>query len=351
LFPLVYALRLLILGVGVGAIAGTLLHVFDPTGQSPVTASLDTPEAAVASEASTHSSTNPLLPANSNVLANPLGRSQEMSTLRGDIERLIADYPGLQAGVYVLDLDTNDFVSIAGNASFPAASTIKVPVLIAFLQDVDAGKIRLDEPLTMQAEDLAGEAGEMQFQPVGSQFTALETAELMISISDNTATNMLIRRLGGIEAVNERFRSWGLRQTAFQNLLPDLEGTNTTSPEELSTLLARVSQGDLLSLRTRDRLLEIMQSTVTDTLIPAGVNDSRAVIAHKTGTLRHMVGDTGIVDMPTGKRYVITVLMERPDYDDNAQELIRQICGVTYEYLTNSAGNSTATASSGSSQF
>jgi beta-lactamase class A len=341
LFPLVYALRLLILGVGVGAIAGTLLHVFDPTGQSPVSAALDNTEAAIASEASTPSNpnANPLLSG----MLNPLPQGQEMASLKAQMESLIADYPGLRPGVFVYDLDTHDYVTVSGNGVFPAASTIKVPVLIAFLQDVDAGKIRLDEMLTMTEADLAGEAGEMQYMPVGTQFTALETAEMMISISDNTATNILIRRLGGIQALNERFRSWGMRQTVFQDLLPDLEGRNTTSPEDLSHLLARVSQGELLSLRSRDWLLEILQSTITDTLIPAGTNDNRAVIAHKTGTLRHIVGDTGLVIMPTGKRYVITVLMERPEYDDRAQELIRQICGVTYDYLTDLSSPAPAT--------
>ena len=77
----------------------------------------------------------------------------------------------------------------------------------------------------------------MQFQDPGKQFTALETATKMITISDNTATNMLIERLGGAEALNQRFREWGLTQTAIRNVLPDLEGTNTTSAKDLAYLL------------------------------------------------------------------------------------------------------------------
>jgi len=186
--------------------------------------------------------------------------------------------------------------------------------------------------LTMEQKHIGGGSGEMQYQPVGTQYSALETATNMIMISDNTATNMLIDRMGGAAALNQRFRSWGLANSEIRNPLPDLKGTNTTSPKDLSDLLIRVSQGELLSLRSRDRLLEIMRKTVTDTLLPQGL-DPGAVIAHKTGTIDSSVGDAGLIDMPSGKRYAITVLVLRPTDDHRAQELIRRISRATYQYL------------------
>jgi beta-lactamase class A len=184
----------------------------------------------------------------------------------------------------------------------------------------------------MQQNDIATGSGDMQYLPVGSEFTALETATNMIVISDNTATNMILQRLGGIEAVNQRFKEWGLEQTTVRNVLPDLEGTNTTSPKELAAVMSLLSQGELLSMKSRDRAIAIMQGTLTDTLLPTSLG-AGATIAHKTGDIGSLVGDTGLIDMPSGKRYAITAMVKRPHNDDRAQELIRQIAATVYDYL------------------
>jgi beta-lactamase class A len=212
-----------------------------------------------------------------------------------------------------------------------------VPILVALFQEVDAGRVRLDEKLVLQQSDVGEGSGDIQYSPIGSEFTVLETITAMIVISDNTATNMVIRRLGGIEQVNQSFRKWGMQQTAVRKPLPDLEGSNTTSPKELSTLLAMVSQGELLSMKSRDRALDIMRHTLTDTLLPASLGEG-ATISHKTGDIGSLVGDTGIIDMPNGKRYAITALVKRPFNDPRAQDLIRQMSSTVYEYLNQAAG-------------
>lgn len=189
----------------------------------------------------------------------------------------------------------------------------------------------------MQKELIASESGDMQYQPPGTQFSALETVTKMITISDNTATNMVITRLGGIAALNQRFKSWGLTSTVINNNLPDLEGTNTTSPKDMVLLMARLSQGDFVSMRSRDRLLDIMQKVETDSLLPRGLGDG-AAISHKTGDIGSMVGDVGLVDLPNGKRYAIAVLVKRPFNDSRAQDLIRQISRTTYQFFNRPAG-------------
>ena len=236
----------------------------------------------------------------------------------------------------MIDLDTNSYVDFSGTATFPAASTIKVPILVAFFQDVDAGKIRLDEQLVMRPELIGSGSGDMQYQPPGTKFSALETAFKMIAISDNTATNMLIARLGGAAALNQRFQSWGLTATVIRNPLPDLQGTNTTSPRDLANLMAWVNQGDLVSMRSRDRLLDIMRQTVNDSLLPQGLGEG-ATIAHKTGDIGSLIGDVGLVDMPNGKRYVIAALVKRPFNDMQAPALINQISQTTYRALSQPA--------------
>lgn len=322
---LLYGTRLLILGVGVGVIAGTILSVWDPARY-------------FTAGASQSETTEQAAPAPSPVEQLSLQLGQEILPLKNQIQALIAQQPQLTSGIMVVDLDSNTFLNLNAAMALPCASTIKLPVLVAFFEDVDAGKIRLDELLTMRPELVATESGDMQYQPPGSQFTALETASKMITISDNTATNMLIDRLGGKDALNQRFQSWGLTSTVIHNVLPDIDGTNTSSSQDLVSLLGLVSNGKLLSIRSRDRLLDIMRRTVTNSLLPSGLGEG-ATIAHKTGNIGGMTGDVGLVDMPSGKRYLISVIVKRPRNDDQGEELIRQVSRLTYQHFSQPAPN------------
>lgn len=330
--PFLYALRLLILGVGLGVIAGTVLSVWDPTGRYMGLG--PTGEQALPTEATPQPQPSPAA-----LAALDLG--QEMTALKQQVQALASSQPDLTPGVFLVDLDTNAYVDLNGSMVFPAASMIKVPILVAFFQDVDAGKIRLDEQLVLTEDVIAEGSGDLQYQPIGSKYSALETATLMIVISDNTATNMLIKRMGGKEALNQRFQDWGLTNTVINAPLADLTGTNTTTPKDLVSLMALVNRGDLVSLRSRDRLLEIMRRTETNTLLPQGLGPG-ATIAHKTGDIASTVGDVGLIDLPDGKRYLAAVVMKRPDNDDRAQELIRQISKVSYTAFSQATPSPTA---------
>ena len=173
----------------------------------------------------------------------------------------------------------------------------------------------------------------------------------MIVISDNTATNMIIKRLGGFAALNQRFKSWGLTSIVLNTQLPDLEGTNTISTQDMVTLLSMLDRGKLIEPRSRDRFMDIMRRPVTNTLLPQGIGEEARII-HKTGDIGLAVGDAGIVDMPSGKRYAIAVMVKRPDNDQRANELIRQISRATYEHfrtggipaITNSTPPATTTS-------
>ncbi len=317
--PLVYIMRLLILGIGIGAIVGTLLSALDPATHASVKGN-DTAQSQVQESPSPQSR------------VTPLALSQEIFPLKAQVQALAAKNPKLQPGIFIFDLDTGAYIDSNSQYTFPAASTIKLPILVALFQEVDAGKIRLDESLILQPEMMATGSGDLQYQKPGTKYTVLELATKMIAISDNTATNMLIARLGGVEALNKRFHSWGLTATVVHNPLPDLEGTNLTSPQELANLMSIVNQGQMVSLASRDRILDIMQHNEIDNLLPKGLG-AGAVIAHKTGNIGSMLADVGLVDMPTGKRYIIAVMVKRPFNDPSAQELIRQISQTAYEYF------------------
>jgi beta-lactamase class A len=310
---------LLILGVGLGVLAGTVLSIWNPADNYTVGA---------AGNAETQEEQQEQTAAAYNLQALPI--TQEITTLKQKLQEMAAEHPELTPGVYAIELDTGAYLDLNGTQSFSAASTIKVPILIAFFQDVDAGKITLDEILTMKEEHIAEGSGDMQFTEPGTKYSALETATKMSQISDNTATNMLIERLGGAAALNQRFASWGLSNTAIANPLPDLAGTNTTSPQDLVQAMGLVERGQLLSLRSRDRLLKIMQGTVNNSLLPQGLGDG-AAIAHKTGDIGTAISDAGLVDMPNGKRYLMAAIVKRPHNDPAAEELIRQMSQVVYQ--------------------
>ena len=256
----------------------------------------------------------------------------ELLDLKAKLTDLAAEYPNIEPEIFLVDLDNKNYVSINGNTPVSAASTIKLPILVALFQEVDAGKINLEEQLTMTEDVIGTGSGNMQYEKPGTQFTILETATKMMTISDNTATNMLIERMGGMEALNQKFMDWGLTSTRLRNPLPDLTGTNTTSPEDLGNLLARVETGGTISLRSRDRLLHIMRNIVRNTLLPQGLEED-AIIAHKTGDIKSVLGDAGIIDMPNGKRYIAAVLVKRPDNDPQAKEFIQKMSKVAYQYF------------------
>ena len=316
---MLYILRLLIVGVGIGAIVGTALSVLDPATQSTTANS-----SKVENQVQTPSNN----PANQGFYL-----TQEIIPLKSVLQSLVAASPNLTPGIFIADLDTGNYVDLNGNTSLPAASTIKLPILVAFFQDVEVGKIRLDEQLVMTKEMLAGGSGNMRSKPVGSKFTALEVADKMMVISDNTATNMLIARMGGIDALNQRFRSWGLTATTLRNQLPDIQGTNTTNSRELAQVMGMVSKGQLLSnMMSRERILDIMRRNQRRHLLPKGLG-AGATIANKTGYIGAMLGDVGLIELPSGKRYVAAVMVQRPRNDARAETLITSVSRSAYQYF------------------
>ena len=316
---MLYILRLLIVGVGIGAIVGTALSILDPAQNN-------------AASSSNVEQTQAQTPANNPAQNQGFYLNQEIIPLKTVVQSLVAANQNLTPGIFIADLDTGNYVDINGNKSIASASTIKLPILVAFFQDLEAGKIDTKEPLTMTKDMIASGSGDMRSKPVGSKFTTLEVADKMMRISDNTATNMLIARLGGMDELNKRFRSWGLTATTLNNKLPDVQGTNTTSAKELVQVMGMVTKGQLVSKTTSQRIIDIMAGNERRHLLPKGLGTG-ARIANKTGFIGAMLGDVGLVELPTGKRYVVAVMVERPRHDPRAETLIPSISRSAYQHF------------------
>jgi beta-lactamase class A len=147
---------------------------------------------------------------------------------------------------------------------------------------------------------------------------------------------MVIDVLGGKEKLDAEFTSWGLQRTRINNMLGDFKGTNKTSPYDMVYLMARIERGELLSPASRKWMYEVMSRTRIRTLLNPGLAPG-AKIAHKTGDIGMMVGDAGIVTTPEGRRYIVSVQVERPHNDRRANLLIRALSKMIYKCLSQPA--------------
>lgn len=262
-------------------------------------------------------------------IAPPINLTSSLDVLQGKLEQA-SDVKDLRAGIFVSDQQTGRYVDVNGHDSFSAASMIKVPVFVALLEAVDKGRVNPDQMLEIRQDLITGGSGWLQWRPIGSKLSVRDTADLMITISDNTATNMLIDLLGGKQSLNREFVSWGLERTRINNMLGDFEGTNTTSPYDLVYLMARIDRGELLNPPSKQWMYQTMARTRIRTLLPPGLGPG-AHIAHKTGDIASMVGDCGIVTLPSGAKYFVSVQVERPHNDRRANMMIRSLSKMIYD--------------------
>ncbi|HEY9784370.1 MAG TPA: serine hydrolase, partial [Candidatus Obscuribacterales bacterium] len=259
----------------------------------------------------------------------PFSLAYRMDVLEDEL-RKASDKKRLRAGVFAVEPKSGRYVELDARAPYSAASIIKVPVFVSLLVALDRGELKPTDLLTIRQDLITGGSGYLQWRPVDSKLSVKDTAELMIVISDNTATNMLIDALGGREKLNNQFKSWGLKHTRLNNMLADLEGTNTTSPFELAYLMGRIDNGELISDQSREWMYNVMKRTRTRTLLPQGIGPG-AKIFHKTGDIGRMVGDAGIVEAPNGHRFIVAVQVERPHNDRRANEMIRSLSKLIYK--------------------
>ncbi len=339
--PFRLVLRLLVMGIGLDVIAGTVLKLLAPRLASDT---INGPRALPATA-------SPLQPLPQGL---PLGRFEprlELTGLSQAWARLAALDKDLKASGFVLVLDDGRFAQLRSTDPMPAASSIKTPVLLASMEDLDQGLLRWNESLTMTKEVVGGGAGWMGGSPLGTRFPVHEAAAEMIRVSDNTATNLLIKRLGGKAKLNARFRSLGLPATKVNNWLPDLGGTNTTSSRDLARTIALVETGERLSPRARDLFREVMGRTVTRTLIPAGVlrgvtgsstyppdSELRAkgiTVLNKTGDIGIAYADGALIQLPNGQRAVAAFMVKGPFNDPRSTELIRSMAAEMSRVLIN----------------
>ncbi len=262
-----------------------------------------------------------------------LYETYEMPLLDAKLINLAKEYPALAPSVYVWDYESGRFANFNANTVYSAASIIKIPVLIRLFKSIEAGQVTLDTRIPMTEYYKSEGSGSLQFKGLKKSYTVDELARVMITESDNSATNMLMTAVGGMNDVNNGLREWGIKNTRINDWLPDLAGTNVTTAKEMARMLYNIDNPNFLSLSSRERIVDYMSHVHNNRLIQAGL-PPEALFIHKTGDIGKMLGDAGIVYTPNGKKYIVVILVNRPYNSPLGKEFIVKASSVIYSHMT-----------------
>ena len=218
-----------------------------------------------------------------------------MSVDWAPLDRAAAALDGA-AGLLALDADGSTLYEHAADETYPAASVIKIPILMTIHADAAEGRLSLDERLAV-GEHMPG-TGVLGRVPGVADLTIRDHATLMTIVSDNTSTNRLMERLG-VERIEERMREWGCVRTKLQRKMFDFEAANrgldnVASPGELAALLLRLVRGQLVDRATSDAVLAVLEATQDDALVRRYL-PAQARVAHKTGSLEKVRNDAAVI--------------------------------------------------------
>ena len=263
--------------------------------------------------------------------------------LDNQVKEKIAGFSG-KVTLYAKNLDSGATYSLAGDQPVRTASTIKLPIMIETFSEASEGKVKMTDGVTNSADEKVSGSGIMQDLSDGDVLPLHDLIVLMITLSDNTATNLILNRIGG-NAVNARMASLGLTNTrCMRKILGDGNklkatasgvtdegakpenkkwGIGRSSPQEMVLLLEKLYRGELVNKQASADMIEILKKQRDHNGIARDIKD--AVVANKSGALDALRSDVGIVYTPRGAiAMAITVDgMPEPNWTpDNPGELM-----------------------------
>lgn len=247
--------------------------------------------------------------------------------------KFIADTSNGVIGVAVKNFATGETFFINENFVFPQGSAIKIPILIEVLKQAGEGKFRLTDKIKIEKRQQVGGSGVLkEFGDGLSELSIYDLAVLMITVSDNTATNILID-LVGMENVNKTLEKLGLKQTKLQRKMirPDASARgeeNLSTPFEAMKLMEMLYKGEVVDKNISNQVIEILKKDKEANLNKYLPSDIK--IANKPGGIEGVNCEWGIVYLPRHP-YVIVVMS---NYNlKSAGETIAQISKIVYEHF------------------
>jgi len=248
-------------------------------------------------------------------------------------------------GVAAIDLSTGQEIAVLGDQRFPMASTSKIAIAATYLEMVDNGRASLtsEYPLMMP---VASKPFSTAVAPVraGQYLSARELIELMITRSSNTATDALLKAVGGPAAVNDWARRAGIQNFTLTRDIATLvrddgevdpaariDVRDSATPRDMVRLLSGIYQGQWLSTSSRNVIVGAMERCRTGTrripaLMPAG-----AIVAHKTGSLNNTSSDIGIITAPDGRSIALAIYVTGQGTRLNRENKIASIARAIYD--------------------
>lgn len=270
--------------------------------------------------------------------------------LRDSLQQRIAQVKGASVAVVYQDLgNPKDTVLIEADRSFHAASTMKVPVMVEFFRQVDAGTLSLDQPIPLvnqfhsivdgspYALDPKDDEDSTLYEQLGKPVPARELIQRMITRSSNLATNSVIALVDPKRAT-QTLRALGAQQMTVLRGVEDGKAyqqglNNSATARDLATLLTAIEQGKAASPRSTEAMRSILLAQELNAEIPAGLPPGTRV-AHKTGQISGVLHDAAIV-YPSGRApYVLVVLTSGIPDEKVARALIVGLSRTIYAHAT-----------------
>lgn len=313
------------------------------------------------------------------LLATPaFGQGGTETALEAEWARL-EPLSGGTLGLAAIHLETGRTAYLHPDDPFPMASTYKVPIAVEVLRRVDEGEFGLDHMIELDLSDLSPGSGTLSrlFDDPGVALSILNLMELMLLISDNSATDLCLRAAGGGERVTARMTELGVegvvvaRSTAdlitdyvgAEGLPPRAERTratytahyrkvsddaraaardsfeadarDTATPRGMADLLVKIWNGEGLSPESRDLLIDIMERCETGAGRLKGRLPEGTVVAHKTGTIGRTTNDVGIIYLPSDAGHVVMVafVKESDDPVPDRERAIAEAARAAHDYF------------------
>jgi beta-lactamase class A len=246
------------------------------------------------------------------------------------LETAIRGFDGV-VGLAAKNLDTGEEIVVNADTRFPTASTIKTAVMLEAWHQASQGKLSMDERLTLRDADKVGGSGVLNGMSDGLALPIRDLLHLMMVLSDNTATNLLVNRLG-TKQINDRLLAYGLSDTKIfrptfrdgrADVHPELErefGLGMATPRDMARLMELIATGRAVSATASEAMLATLRGqtdrAMIPRLLPAGVRTGNKTgtdsekIADDTGHRGAIRADAAIVTSDQG-RYVIAIFVRR----------------------------------------
>ena len=327
----------------------------------------------------------------------PTGYAQHLPRLRSRVEAVLPSAQGV-VGVSIKHLESGTSLAIHGDEPFPMASTFKLPLLVELHAQAKAGRLRWDDRVEITPRDQHLGSGDITplYDPPGVALSWRNLANLMMMISDNSATDLCLAKAGAA-AVTARMRGLGIDgirvDRSCQELILDYGGRDTArlkdlarddlreamrrdprpstvearfaaddrfasdprdtaTPNAMVALLERIWRGEAVDRQASDAMLDLLKRCRTGENRIRGLLPAQTELAHKTGTIGGVVNDVGIIYLPDDAGHLAVAVMSKRTRAsaETVERTIAHVARYAYDYFLFAGGAATSPSSDGSRQ-